>query len=83
MSAPLVHATPPAWRKQASSPVEPPQQQLGSVLLGAILHYKYCLAVDCVARYIIEGMLTAAKAVDVSPATRKKVFVKCMLLIIG
>lgn len=38
LSAPLVHETPPAWRKQASSPEEPPQQQFGSVLPGAILH---------------------------------------------
>lgn len=43
LSAPLVHATPPAWRKQASSPVEPPQQQLGSVFPGAILHYRRLL----------------------------------------
>lgn len=43
LSAPLVQETPPAWRKQASSPEEPPQQQLGSVFPGAILHYRRVL----------------------------------------
>lgn len=81
LSAPLVQETPPAWRKQASSPLEPPQQQLGSVFPGAILHCRRILisVYTVIVGHISEGLLTAAKAVDENPATKKRVLAKCML----